>query len=161
MQFLLAIHGLSTHICPPRCSLLLAHKRAVLEMLSIGLILTLYFSPTQNCYRSHFLQLSHITFTSFASNHFFSHRTVIYPEEGSSTFLPNVKCQNKYHKAHHIFSTLCVNLKTYMTTVAAICKIPVSEAQNTVLEGPSFERAMKCLIRMLHGTEELHSESGY
>jgi len=44
---------------------------------------------------------------------------------------------------HHIFKNLCVNLKTYMTTVAAICQIPVTEAQNTVLEGPSLERAMK------------------
>jgi len=37
----------------------------------------------------------------------------------------------------------CVNLKTYMTTVAAICQIPVIEAQNTVLEGPREERAIK------------------
>jgi len=30
-----------------------------------------------------------------------------------------------------------------MTTVATICQIPVTEAQNTVLEGPSLESAMK------------------
>jgi hypothetical protein len=30
-----------------------------------------------------------------------------------------------------------------MTSVAAICQIPVIEAQNTILEGPSLERAMK------------------
>jgi len=30
-----------------------------------------------------------------------------------------------------------------MTTVATICQIPVTEAQNTVLEGPKEGRAMK------------------
>jgi hypothetical protein len=46
-------------------------------------------------------------------------------------------------QTHHIFSTLCVNLKTYMTTVAAICQIPVTEEDIAVLEGPRDERAMK------------------
>ena len=45
------------------------------------------------------------------------------------------KCHNKYHKAHHVFSNLCVNLKTYMTTVGAICQIPVTEAENS-FRGP-------------------------
>jgi hypothetical protein len=40
----------------------------------------------------------------------------------------------QYHKAHHVFSTLCLNMQTYMTTVAAIGQIPVSEAHTTVLE---------------------------
>ena len=66
VQFQLAVHGLSTHICPPPHSMLLALKRVLLEMLSIGSILTLYFSPSQNCVWSDFLQLSHITKTEAA-----------------------------------------------------------------------------------------------
>ena len=40
------------------------------------------------------------------------------------------------HKALHIFNYVSVNLKTYMTTVAAFSQIPVSEAENAVLVGP-------------------------
>jgi hypothetical protein len=49
---------------------------------------------------------------------------------------------NKHHKALQVFNNLFVNLTTYMSTVAAICQIPVSEADNTVLEDPSVERPM-------------------
>jgi len=46
-------------------------------------------------------------------------------------------------QTHHIFRTLCVNLEIYMTTVSAIGQIPVTEAQNTVLERRREERAIK------------------
>jgi len=78
--------------------------------------------------------------TQFLDNfHFLCFPTTSSPTELS--VIPS-KCQNMCQKAHHVFSSLCVNLKTYMTGVAAVCQIPVTEAQNTVLEGPSLERAM-------------------
>ena len=88
-QFQLAVHGMSTHLCPSPHSLLLALKRTVLEMLYIGSVLTLYFSPSLNCGWSDFLHLSQLF---FAFQHFFSHWTsVSHREDGSSTFLPNVR----------------------------------------------------------------------
>ena len=48
-----------------------------------------------------------------------------------------------------------------MTTVAAICLIPIAEEGSTVLEGPSLGRAMKTRHEKPHETEERHSESGY
>ena len=73
-------------MCPPPHSLLLALKRAVLEMLSVGSILTLYFSPSPNCGWSDFLQLSQL----FFFQHVFSHWTSVrHREDGSSTFLSN------------------------------------------------------------------------
>jgi hypothetical protein len=49
VHFQLCVHGLSTHMCSLPHSLLLMVKRAVIEMLSVGSILTLYFSPSSNC----------------------------------------------------------------------------------------------------------------
>lgn len=128
------------NVCPPPRSLLLALKRAVVEMLSFGSILTLCFWPFQSCEWSDFLQLFHITFNFFAFQHFFSYWTVSHPEDGSSTFLPNVRTSTTKPVT---LKNLCVNLKTYMTTVAAISQIPISEGENTVLEDTRNERTVK------------------
>ena len=103
---------------PPPRILLLALKWAVLEMLSIGSILTLYLSPSQNCYWSRLLQLSHVTFTFFAFQHFFSHWTVSHPEDGSNTFLPNVTTnttnppyfQHPLCKLENLYDNSCCHL---------------------------------------------------
>jgi hypothetical protein len=68
---------------------------------------------------------------------------------------------NKHHKAFQVFNNLCVNLTTYMSTVAAISQIPVSEADNAGLEGPSVERPMSSWHENAASTEALHSASGY
>jgi len=76
--------------CPPPHSLLLALKKGRYWNAVHWSNTDLYFSPYQNCYWSHLLELSHVTFTFFAFQHFFSHWTVSHPEDGSNAFLPNV-----------------------------------------------------------------------